>query len=197
MRRRPSGAGGAILVLVGLGVLAGCGVGPQSSPQALDPNGVPFGLLAPASTTTSTTQPSPHAVVVYFEGTQRLVAVQRTVSGPLTVAAALGELAQGPTAAEAGHGLTNPASSAAPIDVGRISDGTVSIDAAASFASLAGQSQIVAAAQIVFCATSVPGVTRVSLSVGGQQTEVPTADGSLSPGPLTRADYASIGPAPG
>ena len=73
----------------------------------------------------------------------------------------------------------------------------MTIDVGASFADLGGQSQIVAAAQVVFTATALPGVTAVSLTVGGQQTQVPTADGSLSHGPLTRADYAGIGPTAG
>jgi len=186
------------LVLVALALstgLAGCGVGPQSAPRALDRSQVPFGLLSSSTTTTSSTEPSSPALIVYFEQSQHLVPVRHAVAGPVSVTAALDALGAGPTTAEAAAGLTSPASSAAPFVAGRVQSGLVNINVNSAFANLAGQSQILAAAQLVFTATSVPGVTRVALSVGGQQSQVPTADGSLTQAPLTRSDYASLAPA--
>ena len=181
-----------VLVLVA----TSCGVGVQARPQPLATRQVPGDLLETGSTSTSTTSPPSLSTIVYFEGLQRLVAVRRSVHDPLTVGAALDRLASGPSSIEAREGLTSPASSAAPFTVGRATGGVVNVDVAASFTSLAGASQIVAVAQLVYTATAVSGIKAVTISIDGQPTDVPTADGSLSGGPLTRADYATIGPRP-
>jgi hypothetical protein len=190
---RPMLAVGLALVAI---VSCSCGVGAQSEPRVIGAAEVPQDLLAPGSTTTSTTAPQPGTTIVYFEGLQRLVAVRRGIHGPVTAGAALAQLATGPTLLESRQGLTSPVSSAAPFDVSPVSAGIVDVGVGASFTSLAGASQIVAAAQLVYTATAVAGVRGVILSVGGQPTQVPTADGSLSAGPLTRADYSAIGPRP-
>ena len=71
---------GALALSAGL---AGCGIGPQSAPRALDRSKVPFGLLSSTTTTTiSSTEPSSPALIVYFEQSQHLVPVRRAVAGP-------------------------------------------------------------------------------------------------------------------
>ena len=175
-------------------VFSSCGVGAEQSPQKLDPRSVPFGLLAPATSTTTTTQVAESTVFVYLQGSQRLVRVARTVPSPTDIPAVLKELDAGPTAAESGQGMTSPISSAAPLKLLSFRAGVASIDAPPSFEALGGQDQIVAAAQLVFTLTGLPGVSGVDFLVGGQPTQVPTAGGSLSQGPLTRADYGSLGP---
>lgn len=176
-------------------VLAGCGVGAERSPHKLDSRGVPFGLLAPATSTTTTTQVAESTVIIYLQGTQRLVPVVRTVPSSAGIPAVLKELGTGPSPAESGQGMTSPISSAAPLSLLSLRAGIASGDAPPSFEALGGQDQIVAAAQLVFTLTGLPGVTGVALLVGGQPTQVPTAGGSLSQGPLTRTDYTSLGPA--
>jgi len=133
-------------------------------------------------------------ITIFFEIGQRLAGVSRTVAAPATVPEALNALERGPTAAESDDGLTSPLSSSAPLRLDSLQAGMASIDAPIAFESLAGQDQIVAAAQLVFTLTGLPGVTGVVLLIEGQPAQVPTAGGSLSEGPLTRADYASLGP---
>lgn len=174
--------------------LAGCGVGAERSPHKLDRRGVPFGLLAPATSTTTTTQVAESTVVIYLLGTQRLVPVVRSVPSPAGIPAVLRELSAGPSTAESGQGITSPIASAAPLKLVSVKGGIASVDAPPSFGALGGQDQIVAAAQLVFTLTGFPGVSGVDLLVGGQPTQVPTAGGSLSEGPLTRADYSALGP---
>jgi len=186
----------AVVGLAAALATSSCGVGTQPRPRVLSPAVVPHDLLAPGSTTTSTVTPASVRVIVYFEGLQRLVAVERRVRAPLTVGTALDQLAAGPTANEAQQGLTAPASSAAPFTVGRVNGGVVNVDVNDSFTNLAGASQIVAVAELVYTATTLKEVSGVTISIGGEATEVPKADGSLSAGPLTRADYATIGPRP-
>ena len=69
------------LVLVALGLLlAGCGIGAEQSAQVIPPHSVPFGLMAPAPTTTIAPAPTVN-VVVYLDGQQRLVVANRAISG--------------------------------------------------------------------------------------------------------------------
>ncbi len=174
--------------------LASCGVGAQSAPQPLDPKAVPYGLLGPTSSP-STSDPglSTARVTVYMEADDgRLVPVHRDVKWPATIAAILGQLAAGPTARESGRGLVSPASSVGPFVVGPLRNGVVSVDLPVSFESLGGQDQQVAAAQIVFTVTTFTGVRGVRFLVARQPAQVPTGDGSLTRGPSTRQDYAAL-----
>jgi spore germination protein GerM len=108
------------------------------------------------------------------------------------MAAALSQLAMGPTASESSHGLVSPASSVGPLSVGREHDSVVPVNLPVSFENLGGMDQTVAAAQIVFTVTTFPGVKGVRFLIGGQAAEVPNSDGSLTPGPSTRADYSAL-----
>jgi Sporulation and spore germination len=174
--------------------LAGCGLGAQSGPQALNPKTVPYGLLGPG---TSPSTSVPHLVsarvTMYLEGSnEQLVPVHREVGWPATIAAILGQLAAGPTAHESDRGLVSPASAVGPFAVGRLRGGVVSVDLPLSFENLDGQDQTVAAAQIVFTVTTFSGVTGVRFLVAGQPAQVPNGNGSLTAGPSTRTDYLAL-----
>jgi spore germination protein GerM len=171
-----------------------CGVGTEGAPHTLDPKSVPFGLLAPATSTTTTTRPAETQLVIYLFGSQSLVPVTRTTPAPVTAQAVLQALSSPPTPSESNAGLTSPISSATPLKFDSARAGTVAVDVPASFESLGGQDQIVAAAQLVFSLTAVSGTTGVVILVGGQPAQVPTSGGGLSQGPLIRADYAPLGP---
>lgn len=200
-RRRQAGGRGrrwGPLVAAACGLaLAGCGVGAEASPTIVPSDQVPRALTAHPTSRTTATPPSGY-VSVYLVGPERLVAVSVLVARPVTVARALAALAQGPTSAEAANGLESPASSAAPIsDVGTVTStaGTVvTVDMGSSFTTLGGQDQILAAAQVVFTVTAFPSVSAVRLKIAGKAASVPTATGSLSSQPLTRADYANLAP---
>ncbi len=195
--RRPPGRLLAALALLVAAALGGCDLGPQSAPQALDARHVPYGLLSPSHRATPTSLPGVDSVrvTVYLQGrSERLVAVQRSVAYPATVGAALDELAAGPTLVESDRGLVSPASSVGPLGAGLVRRGVVPVFLPTSFASLGGQDQVMAAAQIVYTVTAFAGVRGARLYVGGQTAQVPKANGSLTTGPLTRADYSSLGP---
>ena len=189
LTRRPLSALGLVVLMS-----AACGIGTEAAPHHLDRQGVPFGLLAPATTTTTpTTEPVAAQVTIYLEATtQKLVAVARKTSMPPTIQDILEALSAGPTSTESSRGLTSPISSASPIKLDAFRAGNVSVDVPASFESLGGQDQIVAAGQLVYSLTGLPGVTGVVLLVAGQPTQVPTSGGSLSSGPLTRNDYVAL-----
>jgi spore germination protein GerM len=185
------------LPLAGIGLLAGllsgCSIGAQGSPQLIEKSSVPFGLLksspqatAPASATV--------LVTVYFEVAHHLVTVDRAVPAPGTLRAVLAALGRGPTSAEATANLESPISTATPIVLKGVDGGTAVVDVPASFSALSGQGQILAAAQLVYTLTQFPGVERVSILVGGLQAQVPTASGRIRSGPLDRAAYATLAP---
>ncbi len=199
MKRRGAGRPGrrpvvAPLCAALLGLLAaGCGIGVGASPSTVDPKQVPFGLLRPSTPTTSPTGPSQY-VTVYLDGRQRLVAVSMRVPAPVTVEGVLVELAAGTTSEEASEGLTSPISTAAPLTVVHVGATTVTVNVSGAFTKLAGASQAVAAAQIVYTLTALPGIDAVAIRINGKRAKVPTAKGTLSAGPLDRAEYATVAP---
>ena len=124
-RSRKAGLLKPVVIVLGLvGVtsagLAGCGLGAQSDPQALNPKSVPYGLLGSArSPSTSVPDLVTARVTMFLEGSnERLVPVHREVAWPATISAILGQLAAGPTARESDRGLVSPASAVGPFGVG-------------------------------------------------------------------------------
>src|ERR1700691_4998895 len=104
--RLRAAAVGVVAVAAAAG-LTGCGLGAQSSPQALAPKNVPYGLLPRASS------PRPSGpglimaeVTIYLEGAnEHLVPVHREVAWPASLAAILNQLVEGPTGRESSRGL--------------------------------------------------------------------------------------------
>lgn len=176
-------------------LLCGCALGAEGSAHPIDSGLIPHGLLAPSSSSPVATVAVPtDNVTLYLESAQGLVAVDRAISSPATLRTILSVLARGPTHAESTAGLQSPLSAAAPIALRSLVNGSALVELPSDFTDLGGQDQIFAAAQLVYTATAFPGVDQVSILVNGQLAEVPTANGSLSPGPLRRTDYAALAP---
>lgn len=131
---------------------------------------------------------SRHAATIYLEGPQRLVAVSRDVPAPVTAARVLAALGQGPTSVEASEGLQSPISTAAPLTIWRLGPTSVTVNITNAFTTLAGQNQAIAVAQLVYTLTALPGVDSVGIRIDGKKAKVPTGKGTLSGGPLDRAD---------
>ncbi|MCL4448768.1 MAG: GerMN domain-containing protein [Actinobacteria bacterium] len=68
--------------------------------------------------------------------------------------------------------------------------GVVTINLNQAFSIVSGQEEVLAVAQLVYTATSIKGINGVSIELDGQPTQVPQANGTLTPGPLTRADFS-------
>jgi spore germination protein GerM len=193
-RARPAAAVLGVALAAGA---AGCGVGAQSAPQALDIP-TPRGATGPGAISVSPGVLAPWVSVpvkIYLVGgDKRVTAVERQVASPASVSSALNQLALGPTQGEQDRGLVSPASMVSPFGVGRVVAGVVRVDLPESFQDLDGLDQTMAVAQIVFTATSVHGVRAVRFYVAGQAAQVPEANGHLVGGPSTRADYRALGP---
>lgn len=187
------------LAVVAVVVVAGCGVPNDTEPRALAPESVPFDLLAPSTTTT--TRPSPPAVVdepasVYLvdNDSGQLVEVKRPVPAPPSVRRALEELLQGPTETELARGLSSSIpSSTGLLDVQGPSAGIVTVDLS-DLSGIAGAGQRMALAQVVFTATAADDVDSVLFEFEGQPSEVPNAAGQSTSEPLRREDFAAFDP---
>ena len=184
------------LVPLLLVVLASCGVPDDGAPRELSPESVQFQLLAPQTTTTSTTivddtKQSPVGIYLVTED-GALVRQTRSVTGAPSVLKALEVLLGGPMPAEAAVGIAT-ALTGNPSDILAIEEtapGLLTIDLSSDVL-VTGERQIQAIAQVVFTATDFP-YTGVLFRFDGQAREVPDGTGELTSEPLDRSDFRNL-----
>lgn len=186
--RRAAALVGLVAVVLGA---AGCGVPLEDSARATPAAEVPYGLLEPGTTTTSTEAPGDGAVL-YLVGQRGLAPVRRSVSSPVSVRVVVEALGEDPPPAEEGLGLRSVLAAEAFVLGARSATGVGRIDLADRFRSLPEREQTLALAQLVLTATEVEGVQRVAFTLNGEPLDVPTADGTLRSGSVTRADYEML-----
>jgi spore germination protein GerM len=182
-----------LLPLVVITVAAvGCGVPTDDSPQAVGEDDLPASLRPGAETTPTTDVGRQEFVSVFLIRDDELTQVVDTVKTPADLGAVLALLERGPTDAQAEAGLR---SAFTGVDVVRrvsVNNGTAAIDLDPSFADTPSRDQILAIGQLVLTATARPGISRVRLTVDGESTQVPRANGSLTTKLLTKSDYSSL-----
>jgi hypothetical protein len=192
VRRR---AGAVLTVATVFAAVAGCGVQLDDEPRPIAREAVPFDLLETSTTGgTSTTTPLPtfQATSVFLvDNNDFLVEVRRQLPGEVRVA--IGSLLTPPTEIEVNSGLSTaiPPSVTLRGVVGP-EGGLVTINLGSGGANdPEGAPEIsrLAFAQLVYTATSVPGVERVLFQVDGQAREVPTGQGQSTAEPLSPDDY--------
>ena len=171
-------------VLAGLLAVAACGVPTESSPH-------------PLPTQSSQTVAPPSGGVgrlteIYLVRGESLVAVDRAVAEPLTLERVLQALLSGPTSAEAARGLRSAIPSTVMVHELTVRNDTVVVDLTSGLTGIDSQDQELALAQLVYTTTTWPGAQTVRVLVEGQAVKVPQADGTLTDGDLTRADYSSL-----
>ncbi len=178
----------AALVTVVVAVLAllatGCGVTTQSSPQALDNSVVP--------TVAAPTGPTAHVTDIYLVRGAALVAARRLIADPTTLQRILQSLLSGPTPIESGSGLRSALPSTVLLRGVTVQGDTAHLDLSEGLTGIDTGDQAYAIAQLVYTATTWPGIARMQVMVEGQQVQVPRADGTLTEGPVGRSDYASL-----
>lgn len=184
-----------------LAVSAACGLSAQDEPEALTGE-VPFGLLEPRPSTSTTTSSTLPALVteeapIYLAGPDgRLVPVLRTLPTPIDATDLLEELLEGATDEEAAAGLRSVITADTRLrGVTRRPDNLAVIDLSAEFGSIQGEEGITAVAQVVYTATEIEGISSVTFSLDGQPIDVPRGDGTLTSGPLTRFSFPNRKPA--
>ena len=195
--RSPRALIAAAVLIASAVALSACGIPTDSSPHPLTKSDIPFGLLKPASTTTTTIVPAvsvPVTVYLVANGGAHLDAVSRKVSFPGTLAAIIDALLTGPTNAEAAAGVQTAIAAQTKLLSVATMGPIATVNLSDSFGKTVGPELITAVAQVVYTVTAVPGIAEVLFELGGQPASVPTATGTLASGPVSRADFASLAP---
>ncbi|HUZ21953.1 MAG TPA: GerMN domain-containing protein [Acidimicrobiales bacterium] len=203
MRRRA-----LVGLALGLGALAlaACGVPLSTTAQPLSANNVPFNLIGPNGSPTSTSTPAPsdgtphgpHGEVYFvtsgsspvLKGTLRFSQV------PITPRIALKLLEEGPTAAELKAGLTTrlPGGTQLQVNLDRRS-GIATVQLDAPFINLDGQNLYIPLAQIVFTLMRLfSDIKGVNFTLFGSLYNY-TPDGTTSATYVTTQTYISLNPA--
>lgn len=190
-RRRAAGWTAALVVLAA--ATAACDIPVDRSAEALA-GGVVVPALDPASREAPDADPGAGGeaqATMFLVKQDRLVEVSRTVPAA-ELRPALGLLLKGPTAIELESGIRTAIAPGTKLRGVARDAGTAVVDLSSAFVELGGQEQILAVAQFVLTATAVPGVTSVRFALDGSTVEVPRADGTLTPAPLTAADFTAL-----
>jgi len=199
IRRRAARVVVAVALTVAAAAGAGCGVRTDDAPREISAQAVPFDLLAPtSSSSTSTTIPAATATIpVYLVNSEDfLVEVRRKVRMPVTITDVVGELLEGATDEEAQQGLRSAITAGtqlrdADLD---LQTGVVVVDLTGGFADVVAGAQRLALAQVVYTATALRTVNGVLFELDGEPVEVPDGEGATKATPLSRRDYARFDP---
>ncbi|HUG32054.1 MAG TPA: GerMN domain-containing protein [Acidimicrobiia bacterium] len=132
------------------------------------------------------------AVSLYLIRDEALVPVTRDLPSPPVPDIVLGSLLEGVTEPEQRANLRTaipPGTRSNEI----AADGPVlRVDLSREFASVGGEEEIFAVAQIVLTATSIEGIDLVAFELDGVPTDVPVASGALSDDPVGAGDYQPL-----
>lgn len=178
--------------------VAGCGIPTASAPSPIAKSDVPYHLLNPPNTTTTSPGVPPAVgvpVVIYLVAPDgHLVAATREVAVPASLTQVVGALLAGPTATESAAGVqsfldpTGVQVTLAP------AGGVATVNFTTDPIMVVGPDQTLALSQVVYTLTQQSGVTGVDFAIAGKAIEVPTAAGVQVPGPVGRADYMAQAP---
>ncbi|MEV4843205.1 GerMN domain-containing protein [Micromonospora matsumotoense] len=187
MTRRVSSSGRWLLPpVVALLLLAGCGVPADEQPRAVEP---PFG---PPAAPAASSAPGRVEQAFCLVRAGRLVRVLRQVEAAGGVDGHLRRLLAGPDNAERVAGFGTALPGAVHVLGARLVDGRAQVEVAPLGEESGRSDEVLAYGQIVCTLDSRPDVAGVSFLLRGRPLEVPRADGSLSSGPLTAADYPAV-----
>lgn len=165
-------------------LLAGCGIPNEAGPVAID-------SAVPTTAVPSSPPAGSELVTVYFVSTSnRLVASRAGIlSG---VRSAINHLLAGPSSSQSASGMTSAIPGGTKLLSATVSGSLAKLDFSDQLASVSGQEQLLAFAQIVTTATSLSNINSVEISVAGQTVNAPLPDGTLAQGPVTQASYNSL-----
>lgn len=172
-----------VFVLV---LLAGCGIPVDDAPEAFI-----LPEVGPAVDDLPTTGELA-AVPLYLVGGEGLVRVTRDLPDPIEADVLIGSLLSGVTEPEDRSGLSSSIPSGTELLGLEVADRVATVDLSADFASVGGQQEILAIAQIVLTLTELDGIDGVVFELDGVRTDVPIADGALATVAVTLDDYRPL-----
>lgn len=183
-----------VLALVAVSwLVVGCGVTADSGARPIDP---PRGAFPGVVRTPHGDGPSGRATQerLFLVRDRRLIRVTRQVAAAPDVEALVRDLLAGPTATERDDGITSALPGAGVIAgvrrLGRIAE----VALTGGLDDAGRNDEIIALAQVVCTLAAQDSVDGVSFVRAGRRVAVPRADGSLTEGPLTAADYRALLP---
>lgn len=171
---------------------AGCGVGPQRSPENLSRSAVPYGLLQASSSPAAAVAVAQVARTIYLVRGDQLVAATATVPVPGRIDQTVRTLLSGVDPAQSAAGLRSAIPDGTHLLSFDLAGRVANLDLSPTFTTARSADQILAVAQLVFTATTTSTVTAVTFSVAGKPIELPSPDGALTAGPVTRALYRPL-----
>lgn len=173
-----------------LGLLSGCGIGPQHEPVVVS---ILPQTAGPVPSTVVTGVPL--SVQVYLLKGSYLFRVTRTVPPGPGLAPTLAAVSAPLSPDERAQGLRTALPASVESLTGALTRGdTARVQVPPGFDRLPVQEQINALGQLVFTITADTLATGVQLVRGGKPVAVPDASGQLQSRPVTREDYAVLTP---
>ena len=174
-------------LLLGLAlVLAACGIPVDDAPEtfSLEEVGPAIEDLPVAGELA--------AAPLYLVGDDGLVRVTRDLPVPVEAKAVLESLLAGVTEPEDRSGLSSSIPIGTELLGFAVTDAIATVDLSADFATVGGQQEILAVAQIVLTVTQSGEASGVVFELDGVRTDVPTAEGALATIAVTPSDYDSL-----
>ena len=191
-------------VLLAAAVLATVAVGctpvvpPTPTPTIPATTGTPPATVSPAPATSTPVPAAPVTVKTYFAYHEKMQPAARALPAGTTAVlkGALEALLAGPTAAEKAAGLVTMVPAGTTLRDVTLSGHVAVVDFSAAFASGGGSlSMTDRLAQVVYTATQFPGVTSVTLKLGGKTIKVLGGEGIMVDHPRTRKSCEGETPA--
>ncbi len=162
----------------------GCGVTTQSHPHEL--------ATAASPRATSLAGPVTRLTNIFFVRGEKVVISHRAVPDPVTLLRTVQALLNGPTHADAGHGLRSALPGSLRLHRVGMDGQTAVVDLTSGLSAISSHEQALALAQLVYTVTAQSGVDALRVLVDGKRVQVARADGTLTNGDLRRTDYASL-----
>ena len=177
-----------LLLVPAVVALVGCGISAESSARAVGEDEAPFALLSPEPVVPQ--PPGARSEQLVFVRDAALVPVSRPAlqSSPQS---ALSDLLAGPTPVERDDGLTTALPTT--VEPGYSWWATVAeVDIGGELLDSGRSDQVLALAQVVLTLDALEEVTAVRFLQQGEPLRVPRADGVITAGLVTAADYADL-----
>jgi spore germination protein GerM len=178
-------------VIAAVLVLVGCGVPLQDEPAPIEPQSIPSRLQSPR-TPTATPSAEMTTVQVNFVRKNRLVSLEREVSGTDVLAEVIQALKAGPTEAEQRDGITSALPPGITLTVAATQGTSVGLELSGETNGRSATENVLAVGQIVLSVTALQSVDEVTFWRDGSPVEALLADGALTTKPLTAADYEAL-----
>lgn len=166
--------------------LAACGVPIESEPVIIDVEYEPPARVA------TTDAEGLVATQMFLVRSERLVPVTRDLPAGASPADVAGSLLDGPTLPEERSQLRTAIPVGTSLLGVEVVEGIAYVDLSREFASVGGEEEILAVAQIVLTLSAIEGVSAVGFLLDGVATNVPLPDGGLSEVPVTGEPYLAL-----